>query len=152
MIHPAEVARRVRAAIGYSGLEYAPLSRMTGLGEGVLRRMAAKTDDSQRGAKSIEELWAIADACGVPRTFMEYGFEPAADAAEEVLRAREEEPTADLIMRLGALEEQVRELVARDSRRAAEERQQTGASLEPTNPPRPRRPREARGERPLSDA
>lgn len=53
----------------------------------------------------MEELWEIADACGVPRSFMEHGFVEDSPAPEERIEAVEH--------RLGTISEQVRALDGR---------------------------------------
>jgi transcriptional regulator with XRE-family HTH domain len=81
LLPPAEAARRARSAIAYSGLEHHEIAAKTGLDVSKIRRIASRT--KPRGA-SLEELWEIADACGVPRSFMEEGFSEAASADERV--------------------------------------------------------------------
>lgn len=86
----AEVtAPRVRAALAYGGFEYREAAAETGLSYDTIKRLAAKKNP--RGA-STDELWAIADACGVPRAFMEHGFATDKDGrtVEERLEALED--------------------------------------------------------------
>jgi hypothetical protein len=64
------VAARVRAALAYSGDGFADIGERSGLGQAKLRRIASQTNP--RGA-TPGELWAIADACGVPRAWLEIG-------------------------------------------------------------------------------
>lgn len=74
----AEQAARIRAAIAYSGKEAeqvaddvaAQLDR--GFSYPTLRRRYNR--DAPEGFKSLDELHAIADACGVPRDFLLEGF------------------------------------------------------------------------------
>lgn len=78
LIAPETAAKRARAA-----LELAPYSREElerraeerGLRSAAFARIVAKTNP--RGFKTIEELWALADACEVPRWFLENGLESA---------------------------------------------------------------------------
>jgi hypothetical protein len=89
---PLETARRVRAALAYADIKVRGNSEERfQIGEATMRRITSSTDP--RGA-TIEELWRIADACGVPREFLLSGFG----------RYDEEEPVSD---RVGALEDQV---------------------------------------------
>jgi transcriptional regulator with XRE-family HTH domain len=83
LIDPRHAAARARAAIGYAGLNHAEVEKRTGLDVAMIRRITAKKNP--RDAR-IERLWAIADACDVPRGFMERGFEALAEAelAEKV--------------------------------------------------------------------
>src|SRR4051794_19514722 len=67
---PHRTAARVRAAIAYSGKGHDEIGRATGLGIGKVRRIASPANP--RGA-SVLELWSIADACGVPRAWLEVG-------------------------------------------------------------------------------
>lgn len=67
---PAQVAARVRAALAYSTLGLSEVGERSGLGQPKLRRIASATNP--RGANPLE-LWAIADACGVPREWLEAG-------------------------------------------------------------------------------
>jgi hypothetical protein len=69
--------------MAYSGLEIAELSRLTGITTGTLRNIRSST--RPRGGR-LERLFAIADATGVLREFMEHGW----DAIPEH-RARREE-------------------------------------------------------------
>jgi transcriptional regulator with XRE-family HTH domain len=61
-----EVARRVRAARILSGLTVGELGDLIGLGIQTIKRIEAGRRNARR-----YELWAIADACGVPREFFE---------------------------------------------------------------------------------
>jgi transcriptional regulator with XRE-family HTH domain len=66
-----ELARRVRAAWAYSGLSQEELAEAAGLKEGTIRGYLSKSRPNTPGPA---DLAAIADACGVPRSFMEEGF------------------------------------------------------------------------------
>jgi hypothetical protein len=66
----AIVAARVRAALAYSGDGLAEIGERSRLGQAKLRRIASQKNP--RGAMP-DELWAIADACGVPRAWLEIG-------------------------------------------------------------------------------
>lgn len=121
LINPLDAAARVRAAIGYSGLEYDELERKTRIGKSTLARIAARSG-KPRGA-SRDELWKIADACRVPRDFMDHGFLilQGGSSTERDIRSSLD----DVQGRLRELEEKVRELVTRDARRELEARQQS---------------------------
>lgn len=81
LISPAEAAARVRAALAYSGMEYEQLSEKTKIPVGTLRGITSRTRPT---SGTLERLWAIADACGVPRWFVEHGFEPPAEMDSDV--------------------------------------------------------------------
>lgn len=66
---PHRTAARVRAAVAYSGERLEVIGQRS-IGTSKLRRIASVT--SPRGA-TLLELWSIADACGVPRTWLELG-------------------------------------------------------------------------------
>ena len=86
LIDPNEVARRTRAALAYANLDVKRSPEVTGISYATMQRIVSPT--SPRGA-SLEQLWAIADATGVPRAFMEHGFETMSDRpADEELAAR----------------------------------------------------------------
>lgn len=74
--------------MGYSGMDAKDFEkRLTGRGiitASTFRRMIARSNP--RGARTIEELWEIADLAGVPRSFMEDGFEPATRGELDELR------------------------------------------------------------------
>lgn len=95
----AEVAARIRAAIGYSGKELDDLYSELGKGfsPATLRRMYLDTRKDFKAA-SIDELHAIADACGVPHAFMHEGF--SRFVSDAVLAARVE----DIDRRLAIIE------------------------------------------------
>lgn len=118
LISPDTAAARARAAIGYAGLEHSDVSARTGLSISLIRRIVAKKDPRDGG---IERLWAIADACGVPRSFMEHGWngvarpEPVSDDEVRQLRARveklEAQGQAERLQRLAAEVEELRRSV-----------------------------------------
>jgi len=136
-------AARARAARAYAGLSQPKLAGLLQTSVETLSRL----ENARKTEITIEELWAIADACGVPRSFMEFGFEVVADAGERALISGE---SGDVFERLTVLEDQVRQLVTRDARRELEERQQTGGAREPASPPRPQQRRTAPGGQPRS--
>lgn len=78
LISPERAAARARAAIAYAGLEHADVADVTGMSLSMVRRITSKT--TPRDA-TIERLWAIADACSVPRGFMEHGWAPFSTGA-----------------------------------------------------------------------
>jgi transcriptional regulator with XRE-family HTH domain len=63
-------AARARAARAFADMSQAAVAEALGVSHITIKRM-------ERGAKdiSMDELWSIADACGVPRSFMDSGFE-----------------------------------------------------------------------------
>jgi transcriptional regulator with XRE-family HTH domain len=65
------ISARVRAAIAYTGLTLEEIGARSGLGRTKLRRIASVA--SPRGASPLE-LWSIADACEVPRSWLEDGY------------------------------------------------------------------------------
>jgi transcriptional regulator with XRE-family HTH domain len=66
----AEVARRVRAGRTYAGLSVAELAESIGLGVQTIKRIEA----GRRSARRYE-IWAIAEACDLPRQFFEAEFQ-----------------------------------------------------------------------------
>lgn len=129
-IPPAEQAARIRAALGYSGKEAEELADALGVSYATLRRR--KTLVSPTGAKSMEELYDIADACGVPRQFMEEGFghdERRDQSLEDRLAALEqgqERLTQTLEDRLAALEDDVANRVEQALQQATDSAPSTG--------------------------
>jgi transcriptional regulator with XRE-family HTH domain len=61
-----EVARRVRAARAYAGLSVNELAGRIGLGLQTIKRI----ESGKRTARRFE-VWAIAEACNLPREFFE---------------------------------------------------------------------------------
>lgn len=96
LIDPSDVARRARAALAYANIDVKSSPQHTGISYATMQRIVSPT--APRGAK-LEELWAIADATGVPRNFMEHGFEGLTQAGEDTAAAR-----------LEALEEEQRQI------------------------------------------
>lgn len=99
LIEPVDAARRARAAMAYAGLDAKEVAQLTNIGKATLDRITSRTNP-QSG--TIDRLWIIADACQVPRSFMEHGFAAFSPSAE----GQPEE-------RLVALEAQVRLLARR---------------------------------------
>lgn len=95
-----EIARRVRAARAYAGLTIPQLAERIGVGERTIKRVEMR----QRIARTYE-LWAIADACGVPRWFFETEFQELTSA---------DQATSDLVRRVGILEARVADLSDRE--------------------------------------
>lgn len=106
----SELTARVRAAWGYSGLTYRELAERTAINEATLRGYLRK---SKPNAPSVGDAFRIADACGVPRSFMEQGFREDAPAPEERLEAVEHQmqtisrQVRDLAERLRPVEERL---------------------------------------------
>ncbi len=68
----AEIATpRARAAWSFSGKSQQQLAQETGLTYGRIRALLATSNTTE---VALDELHKIADACGVPRAFMENGF------------------------------------------------------------------------------
>src|SRR6476661_8134546 len=65
-----EVARRVRAARAYAGLSVNELAAKIGLGLQTIKRI----ESGKRTARRFE-IWAIAEACCLPREFFEIDLE-----------------------------------------------------------------------------
>jgi transcriptional regulator with XRE-family HTH domain len=61
-----ETARRVRAARAYAGLSVNELASRIGLGLQTIKRI----ESGKRSARRFE-VWAIAEACALPREFFE---------------------------------------------------------------------------------
>lgn len=76
LIAPETAGRRARAAVELAPYDRDELERRAeerGLRSSAFARIVAKKNP--RGFKTIEELWALADACEVPRWFLEEGLE-----------------------------------------------------------------------------
>jgi hypothetical protein len=103
LIAREEAARRVRAAIGYAGFKERDVTERTSITPATLRRIVSLTDP--RGA-TIEQLWEIAEACSVPRDFMEHGFsQPDGERSiEERIATLEEIIKAEVIPYAGERE------------------------------------------------
>lgn len=121
LIPPQELARRVRAAIAYAGLDVAEIAQRTGIKAGTVRNIAS---DSRPSGGTPPRIAAIVAACdGVPASFMTVGFDPLRTPIDDtqrdlyVLRA-------DVERRLAALESALTpaELVAAELRAAAQQR------------------------------
>jgi transcriptional regulator with XRE-family HTH domain len=95
----AETARRVRAARAYAGISVTELAQHLGLGLQTIKRIEC----GKRAARRFE-VWAIADACGLPHEFFELDFE-VMGSPESALREsleRFEERLAWIERKLGA--------------------------------------------------
>lgn len=121
-IPAAEVGARTRAALAYAGITQPELARRTGLHKDTLRAMTRKSPPP-RGADSTDELYAVADACGVPRRFMVEGMEPLAtdERAElaavlnrvDALEASRAADQAETRRKIAALEQSIERLANR---------------------------------------
>jgi hypothetical protein len=96
---PETIAARARAALAFANIKLtdkgAPV-KVGSISQSTMSRIVSPTNP--RGA-SVEELWEIADACGVPRAFMEEGFAlPVATDLERRVDAleRASDPTAGI--------------------------------------------------------
>lgn len=109
MDRPTQLAR---AAWAYSGLEQRELASEAGV---EIRTLNSYLGLSRPGP-SLEVLYRIADACGVPRSFMESGFDSLADSSaselEEALMFMNR-TVADLGERLAIVESSLGGLLAR---------------------------------------
>lgn len=93
-----EQARRVRAAIGYSDLLAKDIADRLGMSPSTFNRRTSRTHPIY--GFTPQQLYQIAEWCGVPDTFMEHGLEP---------RAPTQPPVED---RMSALERQLDALTA----------------------------------------
>lgn len=87
---PDVVASRARAALAFADIELTKRGQSQSVGSisgATMARIISSTNP--RGALKVEELWEIADVCGVPRSFMERGFIDDAPAPEERIEAVE---------------------------------------------------------------
>jgi hypothetical protein len=109
-VDAATAAPRARAAWAYSGLNQHELASATQIS---YDRVRAILGTAKRSEISLDELYAIADATGVPRPFMERGWD-IASTDELLLRTSQS--------RLAALE------AARDASEA--HREALGATVE----------------------
>lgn len=82
---PGVSSARARAAVGFAGYArgYKRLAEDSGISKATLARILSPT---QQHGTSIEQLFAIADACKVPRRFMVDGFEPLLGGIEDYLQ------------------------------------------------------------------
>lgn len=87
-------ASRIRAARAFADLSQQALADHLGKSTATLKRI-------ERGLReaSTDELWAIADRCGVPRHFMEKGFDDASNGNGEA------DPLRDLRNRVDRIEQ-----------------------------------------------
>lgn len=106
LIDPEEAARRVRAALAYADIDVKASPAATGISYATMQRIVSPT--SPRGA-TIEQLWAIADACDVPRRFMEHGF-TSSDVPEDIESQLSE--IRDVLVAQAAADEQLRRQLA----------------------------------------
>ena len=84
-LDPSETSRRIRAAKNYRGdIAWSELADIAGIAKPTLERMTRVVDPQPARP---DQLDAIADATGVPRAFMQLGFEPYARLVERRNRA-----------------------------------------------------------------
>lgn len=109
-ISAEDKARRIRAAIGYSGKDIQEVAEAMGIKVPTFRRRASKSTPD--GKSGLEELQAIAVYCGVPPAFMEEGFLRYEEAGgwEERL-AQVEEATREQMRLLNGLDLRMRTAV-----------------------------------------
>lgn len=118
-----ETSRRARAAIAYAGEEQDAIQPRTGISPSTFRRIVAKTNPRAAG---LDELYAIADACGVPRRFMVEGMTPlevderaelaAALNRVDALEAKQAADQVEMQKQIAALERSIGRLAKRDQR------------------------------------
>jgi transcriptional regulator with XRE-family HTH domain len=79
-------AARIRAARNFADLDQATFAEALGVSVATVKRYERGTRDV-----SLDICYLLADMCGVPRAFMEHGFESTAPpaTADVVLRAQE---------------------------------------------------------------
>jgi len=73
-----EAGARARAAIEYAGLTTQQVADRTGLSYNAVKSIR----NGQRATDLLEMLLAIGKACGVPRAFMERGWDAIPDEHE----------------------------------------------------------------------
>lgn len=117
-----EQAARIRAAIGWSGKEVGEIVAGLPFSEQTFRRRYDRNDP--KPVKSMDELYLIADACDVPRAFMDEGWSryDGIDGSDPVLDrlTRAEETLARMREGLEQLQDQV-DGVADDAERGLAE-------------------------------
>lgn len=86
----------------YAGLSWSELAERSGISPTTIRRIVSTSEP--RGFKSREEWEAIADACDVPRVFMELGFAPL------------EKPVSDTDRRVMEIERRLDEVIGAGAR------------------------------------
>ena len=130
--------------MAYAALSYDELAARTRIGESTLRRIASPT--KPRGA-TLDEQWLIADACNVPRRWLEHEWVDAKALDDAKLEGRQADELAhelghalferpllgegDTEERLRMLERYVHALLLEQERRRPD--------LVPPRPERPRR-------------
>lgn len=113
-IEAAESARRIRAAIAYSDLADKAFAKKIGVSSGTLRNWVSRSRPADPG---LDRRLKIAEAAGVPRSFMERGFaDVPLDLTDRV--AALERNNQHLATELRALHQQMleREIEARGQR------------------------------------
>jgi len=76
LLEPSDVAARVRAALAYANIDVKSSDDEIGISRATMARIVSPS--KPRGA-SVDELWLIADKTGVPRWFLEGGFDAFPD-------------------------------------------------------------------------
>lgn len=100
-VDAADAAARIRAARAYANLSQAQIAAVLGVSVVTIKRIEKGTRPC-----SLDELFAIADTCDVPREFMTDGFASSPDTAMtvEVVRAAVAAATESLHTRIDDLE------------------------------------------------
>jgi transcriptional regulator with XRE-family HTH domain len=103
---PEVIAARVRAALAYSTFSQSEVIARSGIGIATLRRI--RLEQNARGA-SVEELWRLADACEVPRSWLIDGVWDDSEHAETAVLPRLDERSQE--ERLAIIEAHVQALL-----------------------------------------
>lgn len=74
-----ERAARARAARAYANLRQSDLADKLGKATVTVKRM-----ETGKQEISLDDLWQIADLCGVPHDFMTYGFESVPEELKRI--------------------------------------------------------------------
>src|SRR3954453_22620459 len=98
----SEIARRVRAARAYAGLSVNELANRIGLGLQTIKRI----ESGKRAARRFE-IWAIAEACNLPREFFEIDLD---------LLSRRSSALQETLARVDERLERLENLIARPRR------------------------------------
>jgi transcriptional regulator with XRE-family HTH domain len=120
LIDPTIAGRRARAAMEYAGLGWRDLAKRSGLSPDTVRRIVSRT--SPRGFKNSDEWNAIAQACDVPISFLERGFDAPQQAGGD---------DTDVVAQVRELRAVVAELAADNLRHERELRELRGRGHRP---------------------
>lgn len=76
---PIEAGRRARAALGYSGIQRKAAAAAVNVSQATLGRIL----DGSRTETTWEDLWRLADACGLPREWFSADFDRLAEIVSD---------------------------------------------------------------------